>query len=199
MAACRDGNRGTVIRLSLSVRLGKEVVDLNKVEKRKFVESYHEKLKKATTAILTDFQGLTVAQISEFRNELRKIEGTDYSVVKNTLTKRAAKGTDAEKLEEYMHGPTGIVLGFGDPVSPAKTCIEFAKKFNMFEIKAGIVEGQVADQNALKAIADLPSREQMLSNIAAGMNAPATKMARLLTATVARFGYAMNALVAQKS
>jgi len=172
---------------------------LDKNEKRQFVEEYHEKLKTATAAILTDFKGLTVAQISEFRNELRKSADTEYRVVKNTLTKLAAKGTDAEKLEEYLQGPTGIVLGYGDPVSPAKTCVDFAKKYDSFEIKAGIVEGQVADQNALKAIGNLPSREQMLSNLAAGMNAPTTKMARLLTATLARFGYAMNALMAQKS
>jgi len=172
---------------------------MDKEQKRKFVEEFHDKLKTATAAILTDFKGLTVAQISEFRNELRKASDTEYRVVKNTLTKLAAKGTDAEKLDEYLQGPTGIVLGYGDPVTPAKTCVEFSKKYEKFEIKAGIVEGQVADQMALKAIGDLPSREQMLSNLAAGMNAPASNMARLLYASVARFGYAMNALMAQKS
>jgi large subunit ribosomal protein L10 len=170
---------------------------LNKTQKLEVVGELNDKLTRAKAAILTDFKGLTVAEITEFRNELRK-SGVEYRVVKNTLTKRAASGTDAEKLSPYLQGPTGLVIGYDDPVAPAKVVMEFAKKQQKLEVKVGLIEGVLADLGQLKAIADLPSRNELLSQMAAGFQAPATKMARLLNATVARLGYALTALKDKK-
>jgi large subunit ribosomal protein L10 len=171
---------------------------LKKEQKQELIDELHGRLKDAKAAILTEYKGLTVAEITELRNELRK-DQLEYRVIKNTLAIRAAKGTAAEKLEAYLQGPTGWVLGFGDAVAPAKAVTDYAKKREKLKVKVGIIEGQVADAAALKAIASLPSREVLLSQMAAGFQAPASKMVRLLSATVARLGYALTALQEKKA
>ena len=171
---------------------------MKKDEKQELVKELHGKFESARAAILTDYKGLTVAEITELRNDLRKAQ-LEYRVVKNTLAIRAAAGTAAEKLTEYLVGPTGLVLGFGDPVAPAKAVMAYAKKQEKLKVRVGIIEGVLADANELKAIATLPSREVLLSQMAAGFQAPATQMARLLNATVARLGYALTALEAKKA
>jgi len=170
---------------------------LKRDEKQGLIDELHQKLSNAKAAIITEYKGLTVAEITELRNELRKSQ-LEYRVVKNTLAIRASAGTAAEKLKDYLVGPTGLVLGYGDPVTPAKAVTEFAKKRDKLKIKFGVIEGQLADEKQLKAIASLPSREQLLSQMAASFQAPATQMARLLNATVARLGYALSALKEKK-
>ncbi len=171
---------------------------MNKDQKKELIDELHGKFVGAKAAILTEYKGLTVAQITELRNELRKSQ-VEYKVVKNTLAIRAAAGTDKESLTGHLNGPTGLVLGFGDPVAPAKAIIEYAKKQEKLKVRVGVVEGQFADFEALKAIASLPSREELLSKMAGTFQAPASKMVRLLNATVARFGYALSALKEKKA
>jgi len=170
---------------------------LNKAQKKEVIDELHGKFEKAKAAILTEFKGMTVAEITAFRNELRK-SSLEYSVVKNTLAIRASAGTDAEKLKGYFEGPIGLVLGFADPVSPVKAVVEYSKKLDKLKVKVGLIEGQIAEASELKAIALLPGREELLSRMAAGFQAPATQMARLLSATVARMGYALTALKDKK-
>ena len=171
---------------------------MNKVEKKVLIDELHGKFQDAKAAILTEYKGLTVAEMTELRNELRKAQ-VEYKVVKNTLAIRAAAGTDKESLKEHLNGPTGLVLGFGDPVAPAKAIMEYAKKREKLKVRVGVVEGQFADVDALKAIAALPSREELLSRMAGTFQAPASKMARLLNATVARLGYALSSLKEKKA
>ena len=171
---------------------------MKKAQKQGVIDDLNLKLKTAKSAIITDYKGLTVAEITDLRNELRK-SSTEFKVVKNTLAIRAAKGTAAEKLVEHMQGPTGLVLGYGDAVAPTKAIIDYAKKQAKLKIKVGVVEGQLVDADALKAISMLPSREGLLSQMAAGFQAPASQMVRLLNATVARLGYALTALQDKKS
>ena len=170
---------------------------MKKEDKQILIGELHDKFEKAKAAILTEYKGLTVAEITELRNELRKGQ-LEYKVVKNTLAIRASEGTDVEKLKEHLTGPTGWVIGYGDPVTPAKAVIEYAKKREKLKVKFGIIEGQLADSKQIQAIASLPSREQLLSQMAAGFQAPASKMVRLLNATVAQFGYALSALKDKK-
>ncbi len=120
---------------------------MNKVQKKELIDELHGKFVSAKAAILTEYKGLTVAQITELRNELRKSQ-VEYKVVKNTLAIRAAAGTDKESLTGHLNGPTGLVLGFGDPVAPAKAIIEFAKKQEKLKVRVGVVEGQFADFDA---------------------------------------------------
>ncbi|MGA2193202.1 MAG: 50S ribosomal protein L10 [Nitrospirota bacterium] len=166
---------------------------MKKEQKQELISELHKKFESAQATILTEYKGLTVAEITELRNELRKGQ-LEYRVVKNTLAIRAAVGTSAEKLKDFLEGPTGLVFGYGDPVTPAKTVIEYAKKRAKLKVKAGMIEGQLADATMLKAVASLPSRDELLSRMAAGFQAPASQLARLLSATVARLGYALSAL-----
>lgn len=170
---------------------------MKKDQKQALITELHGKFSKAKAAIITEYKGLTVAEMTEFRNELRKNQ-LEYKVIKNTLAIRASEGTEAAKLKDYLVGPTGLVIGYGDPVTPAKAVIEYAKKKDKLKIRYGVIEGQLADEAQLKAIAMLPSREQMLSQMAAGFQAPASKMVRLLNATVAQLGYALTALQDKK-
>ncbi|MDZ4384526.1 MAG: 50S ribosomal protein L10, partial [Nitrospirota bacterium] len=105
-----------------------------KQEKIKVVQELHEKFGKAGAVILTDYKGLTVAQLTELRNRLRKC-GAEYRVVKNTLAKRASEGTDAYKLEGYFSGTTGVVISYDDVVTPAKVLLEYAVKLEPFKIR----------------------------------------------------------------
>jgi ribosomal protein L10 len=170
---------------------------LKKDQKQVLIEELHGKFGKAKATIITEYKGLSVAEMTEFRNELRKNQ-LEYKVIKNTLAIRAAEGTEAAKLRDYLSGPTGLVIGYGDPVTPAKTVIEYAKKKDKLKVRYGVIEGQLADEAALRAIASLPSREQLLSRMAAGFQAPASQMVRLLNATVAQLGYALTALKDKK-
>ena len=171
---------------------------MKKDEKQVLIDDLHEKFGKAKAVILTEYKGLTVAEMTELRNELRK-SSLEYKVIKNTLAIRASEGTHALKLKDHLVGPTGIVLGYGDPVTPTKAVLEYAKKRDKLKVKAGIIEGQLADEKMLKAIATLPSRNELLSQMAAGFQAPASKMVRLLNATVARLGYALSSLKNKKA
>ena len=170
---------------------------MKKAEKQVVIDDLHGKFAKATAAILTDYKGLSVADITALRNELRK-SNVEFKVVKNTLAIRAADGTSAEKLKGYLEGPTGVVLGYDDPVTPAKVLMEHIKKQEKLKIRVGLVEGSIANIDQLKAVASLPSRNELLSQMAGTFQAPASQMARLLYATVARLGYALTALQDKK-
>ncbi len=124
---------------------------------------------------------------------------SSYRVIKNTLARSATDGTPAEPVREHIQGPIGMAMGYSDAAQVAKSAIEFAKKNEKFEVLGGIIDGAYCDESALKKIAELPSREVLLSIMAGTFNAPATKMAQLLTATVTKLGYALNALKDQKA
>ncbi len=148
--------------------------------------------------MLTGYKGMDVAEMTELRNLFRKAE-VEYKVVKNTLARIATEGTPAEPIREHIQGPIGMAMGYSDAAQVAKSAVEFAKKSEKFEILGGVIEGAYCDAPALKKIAELPSREVLLSIMAGTFNAPATKMAQLLTATVTKLGYALNALKDQKA
>ena len=148
--------------------------------------------------MLTGYKGMDVAEMTELRESFRKAE-VEYKVVKNTLARIATEGTPAELVREHIQGPIGMAMGYLDAAQVAKSAIEFARKNEKFEVLGGVIEGAYCDESALKKIAELPSREVLLSIMAGTFNAPATKMAQLLTATVTKLGYALNALKDQKS
>ncbi len=142
-----------------------------KAEKREVVESLKEKLQRAQGAVLTDYRGLNVAQMTELRRRLREA-GIEYKVVKNTLTWRAAQEIGMLDLESYLKGPTAIAFGYDDPVVPAKTLSDFSKEHKELEIKAGILNGAVIDVSKVKELANLPSKDELLAKVAGGIKAP---------------------------
>ena len=171
---------------------------LNKEEKIRIVSELKEKFEKARGVVFTDYRGLNVEEMTEMRNSLRSA-GLEYKVVKNTLAKLAAADTDIEAVKDIFNGPIGIAAGYDDPVLLLKKVLEYSKANDKLEIKGGVVEGGVCSPEQIKAISGLPPREVLLSMLAAGMQAPATKMAGLLNATLAQFVYALEALKDKKN
>jgi large subunit ribosomal protein L10 len=148
--------------------------------------------------VITEYKGMTVAEISGLREELRGSE-VEYKVVKNTLARLAAEDTPVAVATDHFKGPVAVALGYDDPIRVAKSIFDFAKKNQKLKVTGGVVEGTFYGPEDLKALAELPPREVLLGMLAGAMQAPAAKMARLFSATVARFGYALNALKVKKA
>lgn len=147
------------------------------------VEEITEKFKGAATAVVVDYRGLNVSQITELRKQLREA-GVEFKVYKNTMTRRATEVAGLEGLNEYLTGPNAIAFSTEDVVAPAKIINDFAKKNDKLEIKAGVIEGTIASADDIKALAELPSREGLLSMLLSVLQAPMRNFA-LVTKAVA--------------
>ncbi len=166
-------------------------------DKKKVVEDLHERVGKAQFAVLTDFRGLNVSAMSELRKNLREAS-VEYQVVKNTLMNRAIEGTSLEILKDYLKGPCAVALSYDDPVQPAKVLSEFAKGNKNFEIITGVLDGKAVDLDGIKALAELPSREVLLGQVAGTFNAVPTGFVRVLAAVPRGLLNALNAIKEQK-
>jgi large subunit ribosomal protein L10 len=147
------------------------------------VQEIADKFSAAGSIVVVDYRGLTVAQVTELRKQLREA-GVEFKVYKNTLTRRAAEAAGLEGINEFLTGPNAIAFSNEDVVAPAKIINEFAKKNEALEIKAGIIEGTVASVEDVKALAELPSREGLLSMLLSVLQAPVRNFA-LATKAVA--------------
>lgn len=133
----------------------------------------------AKSAVVVDYRGLTVAQDTQLRKQLREA-GVTYKVYKNTMVRFAAKGTAFEALEPNLEGPTALAVSKTDATVPAKILAEFAKKADALEIKGGIVEGNYYDAKAMQTVATIPSREVLLGRLLGSMQSPITNFARVI-------------------
>lgn len=167
-------------------------------QKKEVVRELAEKIKAAKAMVLADYRGLTVEQDTELRSALRKA-GVEYKVYKNTLTRFAAKENGLEGLDPYLNGPTAIAMSSSDPVAPAKVLSEYAKKYEKFELKAGVVEGKVIDVSGVKALADLPPREVLIAKVLGGFNAPITGFVNVLNGNIRGLVVALNAIAEKKA
>ncbi len=148
--------------------------------------------------VLTDYKGLTVAEMSEMRRMLKE-SSLEYRVVKNTLARIAAEDTPVAVLKDEFVGPVGVAIAYDDPVELAKKVIDYSKQNEKFAIKCGIIEGKFVDLEGLKNVSKLPSRDVLLAMFAGAVASPLRNMASLLQATISRLGYALNALKDKKS
>jgi len=153
---------------------------LEKKKKESEISELREKFSKANAAILGEYRGLTVSQIDTLRKALRNVSG-ELRVAKNTLARIASKGTDIEKIESHLTGPTAIILSYADQAAVAKALTVFAKEQDKFKIKVGELGGTVLDANAIKALAELPGINELRAKILGVIQAPASKMARLMS------------------
>lgn len=140
-------------------------------EKQQVVSEVTAKLRESACTIVTDYRGLNVAQVTELRKQLREA-GVEFKVIKNTLARRATAEAQLTELDSVLTGPTAIAFSKNDVVAAAKILTEFAKKNEALQVKAGVVEGRVVDVNQIKALADLPSREGLLSMLLSVLQAP---------------------------
>lgn len=151
-----------------------------KVElKKPIVEEISESIKDAQSVVLVDHRGLTVAQDTELRRQLREA-GVTYKVYKNTMMNFAFKGTEFEGLAPYLEGPSAIAISKDDATAPARILCKFAKTADKLEIKGGVVEGTVYDRKGIEAISAVPSREELLGKLLGSIQSPITNLARVL-------------------
>ena len=147
----------------------------NAIEMKKaVVAEIKEKLVAAQSDVLIDYRGLTVAEVTELRNQCRKA-GVEYAVLKNTMVNLAAKEAGIEGLDAYLKGPTAVAFGMEDAVAPAKVLTEFIKKTKKTEVKCGLLDGQILDAAGVEALAAIPSREVLIAKIMGSMMSAVSK------------------------
>lgn len=162
-------------------------------KKEQIVAEIKQKLADSSSAILIDYRGLTVEEVTQLRSEFRKND-VDYKVYKNTLTELAAKELGMDDLTPFLKGPTAIAFGVKDPVAPAKILTESMKKLKKMQFKVGVVDGRIIDVNGIKALAELPSREELIAKMLGSMNAPISGLVNVLGGTMRSLLYALNAV-----
>jgi large subunit ribosomal protein L10 len=168
-----------------------------KPEKIATVEEIKEKLDSSAVAILTEFQGLNVAEMTELRKLFRE-SNVDYKVYKNTLTSLAAKQLDVAGVDEYLVGTTALAISREDPVAPAKIVKNFSSKHVNFKVKAGILNKQVIAPDKVIALADIPPREVLLGMVLGGIQAPIAGLLRVLQGPIQSLAFALKNLAEQK-
>jgi len=151
---------------------------LNRTEKEKIIGELHALMAKSRAAILAEPKGLDVATVTELRKKFRDAK-VDYKVVKNTLAKRAAKGTPVEPIADEFVGPTALIMSYGDVVAPAKILVDF-KDREKLAIRRGLVEGQLLDAKGLQALSKMPGLPELRGKIASAISQPASRLARLI-------------------
>lgn len=176
---------------------GKEWDLVRRKDKERIVEDLKEKFAKSDVAVLTRFSGLKVSEISQLRNDFKKIS-VDYRVVKNTLVRRAMEGTDIALLKDYLQGPIAIALAQKDVVPVAKVLTGFAKDHPHLKIHAGLVKGRVMDAKEIEQAATLPDRDELIAKLLFLMNAPLINLLSTLREIPGKFVRTLAAIQEQK-
>ena len=170
-----------------------------KVElKQPIVQEISENIKDAQSVVVVDYRGLTVAEDTQLRKALREA-GISYKVYKNTLVSRAVEGTEFESLRESLEGPSAFAISKEDATAPARVLAKFAKTAPALEIKAGVVEGNFYDAEGMKAISDIPSRDELVSRLLGSLQSPITNFARVLKQIAEKDGSVEEAAPAEEA
>ncbi len=171
---------------------------MNREEKKQQVAEWQERLQIVKSAVLTDFRGLNVAQMTELRNRLRA-QDVGYEVAKNTLLRKAATNIGQEALHEHLSGPTGIAYSHKDSVLPAKVLKAFIQENAKLKLKAGLVEGKVIDIQQVRHLADLPGRDVLIAQLLGTLQAPSVKLIGVLQANLRQLVLVLDAIKQKKS
>lgn len=151
-----------------------------KVElKQPIIDEIRALLDGAVSATVVDYRGLTVSEDTQLRKTLREA-GVQYKVFKNTLIKRATEGTDFSQLDGFLKGPTAIAVSRDDATAAARILAKFAKTAPKLELKGAVVEGKLYDEKEVQALAEIPSREELLGRLLGSIQSPVTNFARVL-------------------
>ena len=164
-------------------------------EKKQIVKELADKMQNAASVVFVDYKGITVAEDTKLRTDLRNA-GVEYAVVKNTLARFAVNQIGYEGLTPILEGTTALATS-SDLVAPAKILSEFAKKNKSFKIKAGFVEGRIIDVDEVNNLAELPSKEVLIAKVLGGFNAPIAGFANVLNGTLRGLVVALNAIKEQ--
>lgn len=171
---------------------------LSKTQKSGLLAKYEEGVASAQHAFVLGYQGISVPQVTELRAKLRE-SGASYAVVKNTLLRRAIEGQPLESVQDSIYGPVAIAYSEGDPVQLAKALTEFKKNTPVLEFRSGVIEGQPIEADQIKEIADLPSREELLTKLVFLLQSPVTRLVRDLATLTRQFVVALDQVAQKKS
>jgi large subunit ribosomal protein L10 len=161
------------------------------------VDEVRTRIGDASASIVSEYRGLSVAELAELRTALAAVGG-DYRVFKNTLVRRAIDGGEYQPLSEYLSGPSALTFVQGDVSAVAKALKDFARANPLLVIKGGLADGSLLSSSDLSALADLPSRDVLLARIAGALAAPMQQMAGLLQALPRNLAYGLSALIEQR-
>lgn len=165
--------------------------------KEQHVNEIVERLNRAQSVVMFDYRGLTVAEVTALRVEMRKA-GVEYLVLKNTMVERACELANVHAdVKDMLKGPSAFAFGYDDPVAPAKIIKEFIKKTKKCAIKGGIVDGRITDAAGIEALADLPSREVLIARMLGSMMSPITGLAIALDQVAKKLGGGAEAPAAE--
>ena len=167
-------------------------------EKQVIIQEIVEKINRSQSMVLCDYRGLNVAQVTELRRRLREA-GVEYKVLKNTMVRFAAREAGIDGLDDILNGPTAVAFGISDPVAPAKIISEFAKTNDKLQIKAGVLDKKVLTAENVKALADIPPREVLLSMVLRGMQGPISGLVNVLQGNIRNLAYVLAAIQEKKA
>ena len=148
-------------------------------EKQVIIDEIKEKLENAEAAVVIDYMGITVAEADSMRKQLREAD-VDYTVYKNTLVKRAIEGTKYEGLADALAGPSALAISQTDATAPARVLNKVMEEFKKMEFKAGVIEGELFDAAGIQAIADIPSRDELIAKFMGSIQSPIANFARVI-------------------
>lgn len=170
---------------------------MERKEKEIFVADMKDRLKRAKATFLVDYQGLRVEAINKLRKELRDI-GNEFQVIKNRLMKLACQDTETESLKEHFEGPCGLAITYDDIVAPAKVLVDFSKDNEKLDIKIGQMSGKIMDLDAIKRLAELPGRDELLSQVLSAMQQVPSSFVRVLNGLLVNLLNVLKAIETRK-
>ncbi|MHB8510334.1 MAG: 50S ribosomal protein L10 [Candidatus Dormibacteria bacterium] len=156
------------------------------------IETVSEKLGRAKAVVITDYRGLTVAQLEDLRRKLRAAS-VDYLVVKNTLARRAAEANGLDDLKAALVGPSALAIGYDDPTLPARMVNDYIKATRRLSIMSGLLGKQVINADGVRQLADLPSREVLLGQLAGSLNHSVAQLASAMNSVVQKLANGLDA------
>ncbi len=154
---------------------------LTRAQKEEQASELRDKFGRANSVFLADYRGLSVQEVNELRSRLWKDGSGDfeYRVAKNSVLRRATSDSDLSELKAHLDGPTSVAISYADPVELAKLLVDYAKEHEVFELKAGYIDGKILDTTEVATLASLPSLNQLRGLLIGLLQAPATKLVRL--------------------
>ncbi len=167
-------------------------------QKKAIVAELAEKLKASCAGVIVNYKGITVADDTKLRKELREA-GVEYLVVKNTLLRRAAEIAGIDGLDSVLEGTTAIALSKDDYVAPARIVCKFSEGKNFYDVKAGFIDGKFSSKEEVEELSKLPSKEVLIAKALGGLNAPITGLVTVLNGTIKGLVVALNAIAEKKS
>jgi large subunit ribosomal protein L10 len=167
---------------------------MDRTQKNAEVAAIRDRFGKMAAAVATDFRGLDVDTMNALRSKFREVDGIEYKVVKNTLTKLAIKEESySDGFSQFLTGPTAIVWSYEDPIAPAKIIVNFAKSNDKLKIKGGVVDGEIVDEAGVLALSKMPGKDEIKAHLLATFMAPANDLVRLFAAAPSNFVYLLEA------